>query len=240
MLNTSMAMYFAWRFRSIRRKAQGDNSESIRVHQSRTTFEKERALQAVEVAKLKKESAEATRRCNELRMRRANVATRENRGSTSEDAIKKLEHVLVDAELSQAQAQDAYLKAKSKLDTIPGMNDHNAMLTMYDKQLLSDVAAILNAMSQTGRPIFGPERKRTTLRPHYRALVAAYENEFVHKKGLIDPKLIAFFDNYVHDSLSGFAKDATLPSDPRVVYVGGDKKLQFATLTQPTRDSAFT
>jgi hypothetical protein len=30
------------------------------------------------------------------------------------------------------------------------------------------------------------------------------------------------------DSLADFALDATLPSDPRVVYVGGDEIEQFA------------
>jgi hypothetical protein len=44
-----------------------------------------------------------------------------------------------------------------------------------------------------------------------------------------DPELSAFFDTYVHDSLAGFAKDATLPSDPRVIYTGGDDKLLYAS-----------
>ncbi|MFC0131973.1 T6SS phospholipase effector Tle1-like catalytic domain-containing protein [Massilia eurypsychrophila] len=237
-LIASMGLYFAWRFRAIRRKAEGDNSETIRVYRSHITFDNDKRLQTLEVAKLETKSAEATKKCNELRARRSRLVTMANRSVTNAEAIKELDYSLVDAELLQTQAQDAYLKAKAKLDTIPGMSNFNAMLTMYDKQLLSDVAAILKSISENSSPIFGPERTRATLRPHYRALVAAYENEYVHKKGLTDPKLIAFFDNYVHDSLSGFAKDATLPSDPRVVYVGGDSKLQYASLTQPERDSA--
>jgi hypothetical protein len=237
LLNANMQLYFAWRFRAIRRKAEGDNLDSKRVEQSRKTFENDRQLQAIEVAKLRKESEAATRKSNELRVRRINLVDKGKGGLANVDAIKKLDDALVDAVLSREQAQDSYLQAKAKLDTIPGMNDFNAMLTMYDKQLLSDVAAILKSMSDTEQPMFGPERKRTMLRPHYRALVTAYENEFVHKKGITDPELIAFFDNYVHDSLSGFAKDATLPSDPRVVYVGGDEKLKYATLGQPTDTS---
>ncbi|MES2757093.1 MAG: DUF2235 domain-containing protein [Pseudomonadota bacterium] len=237
LLNASMELYFAWRFRAIRRKAEGDNTEAKRVEQSREIFERDRRLQALEVAKLEKESTEATRKCNELRVRRINAVDKVSKGLTNSDFIKKLDDALIDADLLQAQTQDAYLQAKAKLDTIPGMNDFNSMLTMYDKQLMSDVAAIRKSMSETERPMFNLERKRADLRPHYRALVTAYENEFVHKKGLTDPKLIAFFDNYVHDSLSGFAKDATLPSDPRVVYVGGDEKLKYASLPQAARDS---
>jgi hypothetical protein len=238
-LNASMEIYFAWRFRAIRRKADGDNSESNRIQQSRDTFESDRALQTREVAKLEKESKEATRKRNELRVRRINLVEKENVAVTTDwNAVKKLDGALIDAELLQEQAQDSYLRAKAKLDTIPGMNEFSAMLTMYDKQLLSDVVAIRTSMLDTKKPMFGAEPNRKNLRPHYRALVTAYENEFVHKRGLTDPKIIAFFDNYVHDSLSGFAKDATLPSDPRVVYVGGDSKLQYASTTQPERDSA--
>jgi hypothetical protein len=66
------------------------------------------------------------------------------------------------------------------------------------------------------------------LRPHYKALLEAYEAEFKHNKGLRDEKIIAFFDEYVHDSLASFAKDATLPSDPRVIFIGGNKRLEYA------------
>ena len=68
------------------------------------------------------------------------------------------------------------------------------------------------------------------LRPHYKALIEAYENEFEKNNGLKDEAVISFFDNYVHDSLAGFGGDATLPSDPRVVYLGGDEKYQYASV----------
>ena len=48
-------------------------------------------------------------------------------------------------------------------------------------------------------------------------------------------KIIAFFDNYVHDSLAGFARDATLPSDPRVIYIGADVKAKYALLYRSKR-----
>jgi hypothetical protein len=74
------------------------------------------------------------------------------------------------------------------------------------------------------------------LRPHYKAMVEAYVNEFVENKGLTDEAVISFFDHYVHDSLAGFGKDATLPSDPRVVYLGGDEKYQYASIDHPRED----
>jgi hypothetical protein len=78
----------------------------------------------------------------------------------------------------------------------------------------------------------GGSKRRTDLRPHYKVLLEAYENEFEKKNGLKDESIISFFDNYVHDSLAGFAKDATLPSDPRVVYLGGDEKYKYARLDE--------
>jgi hypothetical protein len=72
------------------------------------------------------------------------------------------------------------------------------------------------------------------LRPHYLRLIEAYEAEFDRHQGLLDPypDALALFDNHVHDSLAGFAKDVTLPSDPRVVYVGLDEKSRFARSEQ--------
>lgn len=61
----------------------------------------------------------------------------------------------------------------------------------------------------------------------------AYNAQYLGNQAL-DEGLVAFFDRYVHDSLASFATDATLPSDPRVIYVGGDNKLQFANLMRKT------
>jgi len=43
----------------------------------------------------------------------------------------------------------------------------------------------------------------------------------------------------VHDSLADFNYDATLPSDPRVVYVGGDERAQFAMNKVHIREAEF-
>jgi hypothetical protein len=104
------------------------------------------------------------------------------------------------------------------------------MLEVYDKQLLADVQAIRDKVAKPG--IFGgsSKAKRLELRPHYKAMVEAYENEFEKNMGLVDSTIIGFFDNYVHDSLAGFGQDATIPSDPRVVYLGGDEKYEYAQL----------
>jgi len=118
------------------------------------------------------------------------------------------------------QAGDAYYALVARVETLPGTEGALAKnLKIYDEQLLLDVQVLKSLVKRLGKE---------KLRPHYRALLEAYEAEFEQGKGLKDKELIAFFDEYVHDSLAGFAQDATLPSDPRIVYIGGDKELKYA------------
>jgi len=142
-----------------------------------------------------------------------------------------LDRRIQDAQHKCLMARDDLLKAKATKAALPNMENLQATLDVYDTQLLADVQAIRDVFSKRG--FFGgaPETgRRAQLRPHYRILVEAYENEFEGNKGLTDATIISFFDNYVHDSLAAFAKDATLPSDPRVVYLAGDEKYKYAGL----------
>jgi hypothetical protein len=123
------------------------------------------------------------------------------------------------------QKMQKFLDAKAIYDTIPSSDGSlEKSLRLYDEQLLED-ARLLKMLA-----------KQRRLRPHYRAILEAFEAEFEKGKGLRDEKIIAFFESYVHDSLAGFAGDATLPSDPRVIYIGENDKLRYA-VNQSTRAS---
>ena len=114
---------------------------------------------------------------------------------------------------------DPYLRERAKLRTLPSHEGELVgNLDAYDRQLMKDVAFLKEQSRRTKLP----------LRPHYQALMQAHDDEFLHGKGLTDEKVISFFDNFVHDSLAGFAKDVTLPSDPRCCYIGGDDELKYA------------
>jgi hypothetical protein len=133
-----------------------------------------------------------------------------------------------------ARKEDEYLTQKAMLDTMPSLDGSFARNSyIYNHQLLTD-ARKLQALAK--------KKGRDKLRPHYKVVLEAYEAEYECRQGLRDPELIAFFDTYVHDSLVGFAKDATLPSDPRVIYTGGDAKLRYAATpsTAPIRPTAAT
>jgi len=78
------------------------------------------------------------------------------------------------------------------------------------------------------------------LRPHYKALVEAYEEVIVRKKPMsAESDIFKFFNLYVHDSLAGFATDNTRPSDPRVIYIGGDTKKAYAAAPVSDKTTAL-
>lgn len=220
--NAHMQQYYRWRFHAIARAraATGRNEPSVEassIGPQEARFKREREAQAKVVAQRKKEldaAAKVAEWANERYMNAMRVQV-----STGIAVRPDLPDAREEAEERVEIAREAYLREKAKLDTHA---DDSALLTNwteYDRRLLADAQAIDEQLKRN------PGLK---LRPHYRGLHEAYLDEFVRGKGLRDAKLIAFFDRYVHDSLARFAKDATLPSDPRVLYVGGDRKLRSA------------
>ena len=118
----------------------------------------------------------------------------------------------------QAKTQ-IYLAAKARLDTKANDSELLAHMREFDRQLMNDAQELDRLVAKH------PNRK---LRPHYQGLLEAYRDEFQRNCGLLDADVIEFFGKYVHDSLAGFGKDDTRPSDPRIVYVGGDNWLKYA------------
>jgi hypothetical protein len=233
-MNAHMAVYYAWRFAQIRRKQKGDQSLAGRINKNEVQYKAERDQSEKEMRTL--EQAERTARADIERAEKQRSSYILNRGyqNTTPEGRKPYDDKVVAAKATHAKAQDDYLSVKAKRDTMPGEGDKLIKnLAKYDAQLLSDAKAIYDACVIT-------PSKRSQLRPHYRGLIEAYENEFVRNKGLIDEKIFTFFENHVHDSLAGFAKDDTLPSDPRVVYMGNDLKSRHAMIEkEPESESAL-
>jgi hypothetical protein len=230
-INKNMSLYFAWRFRAIRIKAQGAREESDRISVQKIKFKKQEAEIDREIDSLKKrEKAAAAELQSVIERRAAEVRSISGAKNTQKSASIGNDEIK-DARHKVRMAHNDLLEAKARKDALPNMESLQEMLDMYDRQLLADVQAIREAFSKQGMFGGAPDvARRGELRPHYKILVEAYENEFEKNKGLTDEKIISLFDNYIHDSLAAFAKDATLPSDPRVVYLGGDEKYAYARL----------
>lgn len=226
-MNKHMALYYAWRFRSIKRKLRGDTTEAKLIRTQDDKFRQDEAALTKEVGGLQTKEMLAKLSMNAL------IEVQDMKASASEESVAQKVLVASEADVDRARethdaVRNEHLKAKARKDALPNMKNFKVLLDMYDRRLLDDVAAIRPALPQGGK-----SRRMEELRPHYKALIDAYENEFEKNNGLKDENVISFFDNYVHDSLAGFGSDATLPSDPRVVYLGGDEKYKYASLENP-------
>jgi hypothetical protein len=230
-INAHMALYYAWRFRYIHRKQLGDRDEANHIARTNTEFQGDGAKLDREIKPLE-ESNDAARRAVALAEQRYMSYVQYSQDMDRKDA-PKYKAELTTAQINQRKTQDALLRAKAKRDALPDMSELTSMLELYDAQLIADAKAIRRVYTARGSQT-ASLAKRGELRPHYKVMMDAYENEFIHNKGLTDETIIAFFDNYVHDSLAGFAQDATLPSDPRAIYLGGDEKYRYASLDRKT------
>jgi hypothetical protein len=230
LINKHMELYFSWRFRAIKMKAAGNRGEASRISAQRDEFAKSASRIDDEIVVLQKKEEIAAAELNAAISRRAAQTTFAYSTPTAKPASNTIDPDVRAAQERRKNARDELLKAKARKLANPNMDDLMKMLDLYDAQLLEDVKAI-RVMLARRQNLTGTSARQNSmkLRPHYKILVEAYENEFEKNMGLTDPSIISFFDNYVHDSLAAFAGDATLPSDPRVVYLGGDEKYQFAS-----------
>ena len=214
-------VYYQWRFYKIAvnqkaRKAGQPTQDAARLRASEPGWASQKTAKQAEMDGLKAEAEHYDDVHDSALFRMFQARSAPTKGQL--DELRKFMQIV-------EQKKNEYLAVKSVHDTIPSADGSlEKNLELYDEQLLSD-ARTLKLMSYARK-----------LRPHYKALLEAYEAEFVHNKGLRDEKIIAFFDEYVHDSLAGFAGDATLPSDPRVIFIGGSQRLEYA-VNQPSRPS---
>ena len=215
-------LYYRWRFRKIHLRLR--DQEYAEIRKQNETFRKEGEGDAASGQQGLKARVGALER-DPARLR----AEKEMNDKKSEWLLAnqtspdvphdKEKQAYLAAKARFDDVNDPYLRERAKLRALPNYSDELiGNLDIYDKNLLKDIEYIKAHQTSGSKP----------LRPHYQQMLKAYEDEFTHGKGLSDPLVIEFFDNFVHDSLAGFAKDETLPSDPRCCYIGGDRELKFA------------
>jgi len=224
-LNGHMRLFYAWRFRVVRLKLQADKakqptSQEERVAQHEVQFARDREALNKELKQSRADLYAAQNRVEVSRILMDNAQMSRQRYGTPIDPqlVQRQEAARRDLE----QKQVAHDRLRARTDTAANDSELPASADKYGRMLLEDAKQIVE---------WQREDPKLKLRPHYAALVEAYLDEFVRGKGLTetaDAKLIELFDHYVHDSLAGFDTDETWPSDPRIVYVGGDNKLRYA------------
>jgi hypothetical protein len=110
----------------------------------------------------------------------------------------------------QRKREDEYYAKHQELDQLPSTGKLAKNLRKYDKEFLDDSQKILRA---------DPKK----LSRYQRMIFDAW-----NASALNDPELIAFFDLYVHDSHAGFGVDMTHAIDPRILYQGGDRRIELS------------
>ncbi|MEC5164257.1 hypothetical protein RCH08_005448, partial [Janthinobacterium sp. CG_S6] len=224
-IRAHMKLYYQWRFHLINRGLAKNGVEKKKIEKNAANFADEQRKINSEIIELKQKRFDAERKLYSMEKAKAPAESPwkyiTKTGPFAKDYPEKIETARQEA----AEALDNLRRAEARLLTLPKETGLPAVIETYDQQLLKDVADILTRDSNSVKN--NVIRSRETLRPHYKILLEAYENER-DGKGLTDPGIIAFFDNYVHNSLAAFAMDATLPSDPRIVYVGANNRLLYA------------
>lgn len=207
-------LYLKWRFRKIHLRLRAQDAPAIQSSESTYRRESE-AIQA----RMNALERDPQRRAAERDMVNKKTAWESATMSAPGHAHQAEHGAYIAAKAHFDALNDPYLRERAKLRTLPSHDGELVgNLDAYDRQLMNDVAFLKEQTSRTMQP----------LRPHYQALMQAHDEEFLHGQGLTDESVIFFFDNFVHDSLAGFAKDVTLPSDPRCCYIGGDDELKYA------------
>lgn len=155
------------------------------------------------------------------------------RGSTRGDRDTLVQYWTEQVNQLRAQEQTAYdaaRQAQARADTSANDSALIDSLDGYDGWLLQDAELLHRWRSEE------PARR---MRPHYQAIADAYKEVVADGRRMAaDSAAYQFFNTYVHDSLAGFAQDNTRPSDPRVIYIGGDKKKDYAALPDATNAKA--
>lgn len=208
-------LYLRWRFRKIHLRLRAQETGGIASQEER--YRQEANTLTSLMVQLENDPA---RKAAERDMHDKQAAWHQASQMAPDYPHPAEESAYLDAKQRFDDLNDLYLRERAKLRTLP---DHQGELVgnleAYDRQLMKDVAYLKAHAAQT----------LAKLRPHYTALIQAHDDEFLHGRGLSDPMVIDFFDSFVHDSLAGFAKDVTLPSDPRCCYIGGDDELKYAS-----------
>ena len=220
-INQHMHLYYAWRFYAIHTKgSSAQKMQRQQVQDNEKVFAKNRGALDAERKASKAELMRATQAEERARIALQNAQLAQARYGIPVPVNLRQNYQSAQDIRKQKQAADDRVRARQEGTA----NDGSLIKSTdkYDQMLLDDAQQIVAWMK---------EDKTLKLRPHYAALVEAYRNEYERGKGLRDAKIIELFEEYVHNSLAGFDKDETWPSDPRILYVGGDKKLRYATIS---------
>lgn len=205
-----MKWYFRWRIIRVGRMLAAEKAEVL--------TEEEQKLARIDAnvvrqnVQLEKERAQADKEREEARNAYMHAVREVYRDGPLPDHVKRRN----ETETSWKSKEDAYYRKNQELSQQPSVGKIAKRLKKYDKEFMEDSQRIL-------------KMDRAKLTPYQRIIYDAWK-----EPALTDPEIIAFFDMYVHDSHAGFGLDNTHAIDPRILYQGGDKRMDLVQ-SEPER-----
>jgi hypothetical protein len=196
-----MKWYFRWRIVHVGRMLQAEKDGAQTDEEKRLATYDGRIAKETSQLQKKRDKADLERQ----RAYRAAVREITQNGWAADGPQRRAE-----SEAAWKEKEDAYYRKNQELSQQPSVGKLAGKLRKYDKEFLEDSKRILNTDPKN-------------LTRYQRAIYEAWK-----EPALTDPEIIAFFDNYVHDSHAGFALDSTHVIDPRILYQGGDDRVELS------------
>ena len=196
-----MALYFRWRIVHVGRLLEAEKAG--------TQTEEEKKLAAYD-AKIAKENAKLEQDFTQVEQQMNASRAAYARALREVSSSGKLPSDFGAKEDTLKTKQDEYYRKKQEVAQQPSVGKLAGSLRKNNKEFLKDSEKILQA---------DPSK----LSRYQRIIYDAWK-----QPALTDPEIIAFFDQYVHDSHAGFTLDFTHVIDPRILYQGGDNRLDLA------------
>lgn len=215
LVSAHMKLYFRWRVVDMGRKrlaAQSGQKDltAQRLSVMEAQWGQERAAKQARLDAVEHEASSLEIKASMLFNAAANTF-----------ASAQREAYLHEAQQHRQRAQalrEQTVPMRASIDTMPS-TDGSLLKNMaqYDRQFMQDSQRVLSA-------------QKSTLAGFDKLLREAWDEPVLN-----DPEVIAFFDDYVIDSLAGFAVDRTRATEARVLYQGGDARIKYSLLSNDAR-----
>lgn len=213
MVAAHMKLYFRWRIIDVGRKQlaalKGQQDQTAqRLSASEAKWRQERAAKQTSLDKVESEALGLELKAHMLNLTASGMFPGEQQQEFLREAQKCRQRA--------ATLREQAVPIQASLATMPS-SDGSLIKNMaqYDREFLRESERVLKA-------------RKDTLKGFDRLLREAWDEPVLR-----DLEVIAFFDDYVIDSLASFAMDRTRATEARVLYQGKDARVTYAKAQAP-------
>ena len=208
MVAAHMKLYFRWRIIDVGRKRlaaqKGEQDQTAkRLSASEAKWSQERTAKQSSLDKVEYEALGLELKAHMLNLTASGMFP----GEQQQEFLREAQKCRQRAAILREQA----VPIQASINTMPS-SDGSLVKNMaqYDREFLQESERVLKA-------------RKNTLKGFDRLLREAWDEPVLR-----DLEVIAFFDDYVIDSLASFAMDRTRATEARVLYQGRDNQVQYA------------